>query len=227
MAQKRVRSSKRRRAFARNSPGASLRRAHTTCPHHIVGTLFHAALEEELEPGNERFDRWVEARAAAKAIRDGATLRGLQRKLAELLRRYYASDLQAEVQRATWVQREVPFTRIGAAGVVLENEVGERQGSLFAAQSSAQSFGDGRLPLRQGKIDLLFRAQDGVWHVVDFKTDHLSRQIPSSEDQKKLAHYHEQLRAYGQAVRQLVGAAPRLRLCLLDDHGVLTVKEIT
>lgn len=196
-------------------------------PPHVVGTFFHAALEEGLEPRAPRFGEWVEARAAALAIRDGATLRKLQRRLAELLTRYYASDLHAEVQRATWVQREVPFALIMPTASAPDPSASTRQESLFADQPPAPVTEDERLPLRQGIIDLLFRARDGEWHIVDFKTDHITRDLASAEVQERLARYGNQLRDYGFAVGQLVGTTPRLRLCLLDDHGLLTIKEIT
>jgi hypothetical protein len=55
-----------------------------------------------------------------------------------------------------------------------------------------------------------------VWGVLDFKTDEIRDAEAFGE---KVEAYLGQVRRYQSAVRALVGAPPRARLCFLDDRG--------
>ncbi|MFT5197273.1 MAG: ATP-dependent exoDNAse (exonuclease V) beta subunit, partial [Candidatus Promineifilaceae bacterium] len=67
----------------------------------------------------------------------------------------------------------------------------------------------------EGVIDLLFQ-KDGVWTIVDFKTD----RIRSDEDQKAtMERYAGQLERYVRAVEGLMGVRPVVLLVLLNKKG--------
>ncbi len=66
-------------------------------------------------------------------------------------------------------------------------------------------------------IDALY-LKDGRWTVVDFKTDELHRN-ETLENLLAREAYEEQIRAYGRAVKDLVGTEPRLKLCFLSIRG--------
>jgi len=71
--------------------------------------------------------------------------------------------------------------------------------------------------MERGAIDILYR-NDGGWHVLDVKTDHVeSRQQANATMREN--RYDEQLRRYGDAVQELLGATPTLRLVFLDCAG--------
>ena len=72
----------------------------------------------------------------------------------------------------------------------------------------------------EGIIDLLIE-QNGVWTIIDFKTD----QIQDADNQKRAVEgYTTQLERYKTAVERLVGARPQVKLVLLNGaDGVVTV----
>ncbi|MFW6184419.1 MAG: 3'-5' exonuclease [Chloroflexota bacterium] len=64
----------------------------------------------------------------------------------------------------------------------------------------------------QGRIDLLYRL-DGVWHVVDFKTE------PVHDLQYQVKAHRSQLERYRKAVQQILDQDPRCSICFLDYKG--------
>jgi ATP-dependent helicase/nuclease subunit A len=75
-----------------------------------------------------------------------------------------------------------------------------------------------------GIIDALFE-RDGVWTIVEFKTDEVRR--PGDLDDL-LAHedYLPQVRRYARAVRTLLDVEPRCVLCFLDVAGAVYLHEV-
>ncbi|MHB9034443.1 MAG: PD-(D/E)XK nuclease family protein, partial [Anaerolineae bacterium] len=74
-----------------------------------------------------------------------------------------------------------------------------------------------------GVFDLLYRHQ-GVWRVLDFKTDAIS----SEADRLRLvAEYSAQMNRYVSAASQLLQSAVAVRLCFLDDQGAISLLEFT
>ncbi len=76
--------------------------------------------------------------------------------------------------------------------------------------------------LDTGYIDLLFRDADG-WQIVDFKTDSLRSPL---EREAAMRQYDPQMRRYAQAALDLLGEPARVRLCFLDDNGMVSLEEI-
>ena len=80
----------------------------------------------------------------------------------------------------------------------------------------------------QGRIDLLFREDDGPnagWTLVDFKSDRLA----SEQARAALVAdegYRAQIERYAAAVEALLGVRPRCLLCLLDDRGACSVVPV-
>jgi len=106
----------------------------------------------------------------------------------KLLLRFEEHPLHAEIARAERRLHEVPYSLIAAAGCV-----------------------------ESGIIDALY-LRDGVWTIVEFKTDHVRDQaaldrLLAEED------YLAQAERYAAAVEQLLGSRPQVALCLLDYAG--------
>jgi ATP-dependent exoDNAse (exonuclease V) beta subunit len=72
-----------------------------------------------------------------------------------------------------------------------------------------------------GYIDLLYRTAAG-WQIVDFKTD-IIRNEPTRV--KLIEQYKFQMLRYEKAVNSLLGHAPTVCLCFLDDHGVVNLVQ--
>jgi hypothetical protein len=58
-----------------------------------------------------------------------------------------------------------------------------------------------------GFIDLLYRAPDGVWTVVDHKTDNVA--CDEAELRRHARIYHLQMAVYAEAISALTGGTPR------------------
>ena len=74
-----------------------------------------------------------------------------------------------------------------------------------------------------GIIDLIYLKQ-GVWTVVDFKTDEVTAASVAAHIQEK--EYDVQIQRYGGVVQKLVGVRPKLKLCMLDCDAQVQVIEI-
>ena len=70
-----------------------------------------------------------------------------------------------------------------------------------------------------GVIDVLYQV-GGEWQIVDFKTDEIRDEARLSG---KVSEYREQVARYEDAVRALVHAPARARLCFLDVRGTVRV----
>jgi ATP-dependent helicase/nuclease subunit A len=81
---------------------------------------------------------------------------------------------------------------------------------------------DGRVD--SGKIDLLVR-RDGVWTIVEFKTDEIRHRADFERLQRK-RDYAPQARRYAAAAQQLLGTRPRCLLCMLDYRRTTRVYAV-
>jgi ATP-dependent exoDNAse (exonuclease V) beta subunit len=102
----------------------------------------------------------------------------------------------------------------------LAEEMSQAQRRMHEVPYDLES--DGRY--ERGVIDAMFFAH-GEWTVVEFKTDRVRdeaqlAQLLDTED------YVPQVLRYGAAVEQLVGARPRLLLCMLNFAGRIRVEEL-
>ena len=143
------------------------------------------------------FDNWAKARAQVLGLLDAQRLGDAVRKTSLLLRRFQEHPLYAEMAAAERRLHEVPYTLMDDQG-----------------------------RLEQGIVDAIY-LQNGLWTVVDFKTD----RIEDAADFNRLAverGYREQLKRYGSAVTRLTGHQPRTVLCMLNFAGRIYLEpEIT
>jgi ATP-dependent exoDNAse (exonuclease V) beta subunit len=72
-----------------------------------------------------------------------------------------------------------------------------------------------------GKIDLLFKEENGAWNLVDWKTEWVGDD-PVGE--RGAAHF-EQMRVYSRAVERFLGELPRIWLCFLNPRVILLPVE--
>ncbi|MCA9873100.1 MAG: UvrD-helicase domain-containing protein [Anaerolineales bacterium] len=71
--------------------------------------------------------------------------------------------------------------------------------------------------METGYIDLLYQT-DGVWKLVDFKTDRIQDEAALQQILRE-KDYQQQVRRYGTAVQKLLGVSAQLELCWLDYPG--------
>jgi ATP-dependent exoDNAse (exonuclease V) beta subunit len=152
----------------------------------VVGKLVHEALAVWRFPdGAGAFDRWAEAHARSYGLTDARQLADAIAESARLLLRFQAHPLYAEMAGAARRRHEVPYSLVTT---------------------------DGRI--ENGIIDALYLC-DGLWTIVEFKTDRLADQaalerLLAEED------YLVQAERYAAAVERLLGSRPAVILCLLD-----------
>ncbi len=119
-------------------------------------------------------------------VEDLAARRVLTREQAEAVdqaavRRFLASPLASELQKADRVEREFRFSL------------------LMPGEKYFPELDGGEEVLLQGVVDL-FAVRDGGVTVVDFKTDYVTEDtLP-----EKIAHYRPQLEAYSAALERIL-----------------------
>ena len=136
----------------------------------------------------EGFERWVTAKAREYGLADQERLRDAVKETGRMLAQFKAHPLYAEMGTAEQRLHELPYSLLDDQGLV-----------------------------KQGVIDVLY-LKDGIWTVVDYKTDRLRdeavlRALPDMEK------YRQQVQSYGAAVEQLAGHKPRLILLFLNYGG--------
>lgn len=204
------------RALSYQTGEPAPRARYTRAPQAVVGSIVHAALEIGLQPDDARFDGWLQRQLDNYDLAEGAQRRNAATRASALLHRYYASDLHREVQQARVVYRELPYATLVAS------QQEQPQMSLFAGNAAPEG-----APRREnGRIDLLYQRADGRWALVDFKIDRITGRVNALKQITRDRDYLEQIRRYGRAVAAGVGEMPLLQLCLMDDHGALTVHVI-
>jgi len=78
--------------------------------------------------------------------------------------------------------------------------------------------------VESGIIDALY-LRDGIWTIVEFKTDELQNGDDSSTLLDKEG-YREQAKRYIEAAERLLGQRPRFILCMLDYAGKIELRDI-
>ena len=129
------------------------------------------------------------------SVRDGERVRLGE---VELFRR---SRLLTEMRNAKSLWREFRFNVMLPA-------------SLFATDDEAKRLYENESVLVQGVIDCLYEDESGEYHLVDYKTDRLTREELDNPElaRKKLKDAHGlQLYYYGEAVKRIFGKAPVTR----------------
>jgi ATP-dependent exoDNAse (exonuclease V) beta subunit len=81
------------------------------------------------------------------------------------------------------------------------------------------------LPGDSGVIDLLYRRSDGVWTIVDFKTDEV-RSIDEMRATIEREQYAEQMQRYSAALTPQIGQRPRGRLVFLRVKNEVQVQDL-
>jgi len=145
---------------------------------------------------NDRFAEWAEARAREYGITDRQQLRHASRESQRLLARFQAHPLFQEMDGATRRLHEVPY-------------------SIPAPDGDTEN----------GIMDALYM-RDGVWTIVEFKTDAVRNQ---TEFERILdeTDYLIQTQRYVNAAEQLLGQRPRALLCMLNYSGTVSAVEYT
>jgi ATP-dependent helicase/nuclease subunit A len=67
--------------------------------------------------------------------------------------------------------------------------------------------------LVHGSVDLLYQDGDGVWHIIDWKTEYLDGQ-----EHEQLPTHRQQLALYVSAVQRQLAVTPQAQLCFLNPH---------
>jgi ATP-dependent helicase/nuclease subunit A len=138
-------------------------------PSWVVGKLVHLALEHWVFPGDEGtdFHAWAASQARGWGLTDEAAVQDAVRRAGDMLTRFQASPLHADMIAAERRLHEVPYSRLSEDGT-----------------------------LESGAIDALYRS-DGRWVLVEFKTDrvagraHLERTLEREDHVQQVARYVE------------------------------------
>jgi ATP-dependent helicase/nuclease subunit A len=166
-------------------------------PAWVVGQIVHGALERWLFPDSEpgepgSFWAWAGAEASGCGVTDAREAQNAMGRAAKILTRFQGTGLYEQMDRATRIYRELPYS--------LDLEEGM---------------------LANGVIDALFES-DGSWWLVEFKTDrlrdgaHLDRMLKDRRND-----YIRQMGTYLDAVERLLGWRPNPVLCFLDCGGTV------
>lgn len=191
----------------------------------VVGVLFHAALQFAHRPDHAAFAVWLAHQLDKQDIADAGERKRIGNRVTALLKRYYVSALQREIANASVVLHETPFITLATQGATA-NHADARQMDMFASLPPQ----DASAPPRgrtNGYMDLVYRRPNGRWAIVDFKVDRITGKMDSLRFLAERPKYLQQLRDYRAAFSTLTGEDADMLLCLLDDHGVLQVHEIT
>lgn len=158
-----------------------------------TGTLIHDALrygyDVLIETDKTRAMALIRAMAWENGITQADDLDKAVDTVIGALMRYRHSDLCRELEQTQAIYRELPF-------------VYKRDGNVI-----------------HGVIDLLYRGTDGVWTVVDYKTD----KVDVENLRAHARTYHLQMAVYAEAVEAQTGREPRVMLVFLrhPDKPVL------
>ncbi len=166
-------------------------------PGWVVGIILHEALAAwRFGQATAAFDAWARARVRTFGVLDDVRIRNAVQRVQTLLHRFQNHPLHAEIEAAAQRFHELPYYR---------------SGEVHAA----------RLPT----IDLLYQDASGAWTVVLFKSDRAPR-AAGVEQWERWPQYCDEARRDGAAVETLLGARPRLLLCLLDAADEVAVIPI-
>lgn len=180
-------------------------------PARINGSLVHDALAAWRLPGDGHFEDWVRARAYHYGLVAREQQQAALARVRELLSRFTALPLYAQLQD-TVRHHELPYYK--------------------EEQVIIDEFPESDSP-RTRYIDLLYRAGDDRWAILDFKTDHFGDHLdtPGLLQWAAEKEYDAQVASYARAVRHLLNLTytPHAFLCLLDcmdPHGQRVARVI-
>ena len=169
----------------RGGGGESAKRGIAT--HKVLQFCSFDALEKNTD---EELKRLVEAEFISKE--DGERVRAGE------LRAFVRSDLFREIKSAKSLHRELRFNVFFDA-------------SEFTTEAEKKKLLENEKILVQGVIDCLIEDADGNLHLIDYKTDRLTREELSDTSlaEARLRESHtRQLSYYKEAVTQIFGKAP-------------------
>jgi ATP-dependent helicase/nuclease subunit A len=158
-------------------------------PKWLIGRVVHHALADWQVLSLPR--RELESRLELYARREGAGPGGALRHAVatsrRMLERLRGSALYEEIASARKCYGELPFTMETAQG------------------------------LRHGKIDLLYQDGDGVWRLIDWKTEW----SPAEMLLVRAQEHQLQVAVYALAAERLLGVQPAASVCFLDPELIL------
>lgn len=131
-----------------------------------TGTLYHKCMELLDFDNPQNADVLLRQAADLLDIEAGAGLEALAAELSKMLASLAENELWAELKSATQVRRELDFVLQCPPAIV------------------------------RGQIDLAYKDQAGMWHIVDYKSDRVE---PGPQVAERAAHYELQLLLYAQA----------------------------
>ena len=135
------------------------------------------------------FADWVNARARNYGLTDYSHLTDCRARVRRMLDRFQGHELCSRIDHSDEHWHEMPYTYV---------RTGSNQ-------------------LDMGRIDCLFRSGN-EWTIVDFKSDYVSGKTNPVQWTLDMG-YGQQLDRYVEAVKKLMGCAPRACICLLDFSG--------
>lgn len=175
------------KSLPQGSLGAGVQGAAAT-----VGSIVHKALEiwnyrDEIEVILEQLERG-DGRGIPEEFQ-GHTGEILK-EARDVLKAFVRSEAYAELRDATILGREVPFIMPWSTPV-------------SALSPGGRGEGEGENCLMEGRIDLLYEKDGGLW-VADYKTDRTTEAAIT----ERIEVYRLQAHVYAEAVRQSFGRAP-------------------
>ncbi|MBE0408232.1 MAG: UvrD-helicase domain-containing protein [Anaerolineales bacterium] len=155
-------------------------------PAYVIGRMVHKALADWgcLSKPPQELHSLLESLARKEGIWKTSTIAEAVESSYRMLSKLTRDALFAEIDAASERFAELPFLLKTEGGVV------------------------------EGVIDLLYRASDGVWKLIDWKTEYMREDIL-----EQFSREHElQLGWYGRAVKEITGVTPQVYLCYLNPN---------
>lgn len=162
-------------------------------PAYIVGEISHRALQRWRFPHNTpNLDTILERYARERGLSDENEIDDAVRQARGILARFANSELFQEMTNASTRYQELPF-------------VISRQGRIV-----------------HGSMDAVYQRADGIWRVVDFKTDRLPK---DDAHLYTLEHYAVQLALYLEAVKMQFDAPSQICACYIRENRIVVLTE--
>ncbi|MFU8773701.1 MAG: 3'-5' exonuclease, partial [Anaerolineales bacterium] len=162
-------------------------------PAYVIGRIVHKALADWncLSKPPQELHSLLESLARKEGIWKTSIITEAVGRSYRMLSKLTRDALFAEIDAASERFAELPFLLKTEGGVI------------------------------EGVIDLLYRASDGVWKLIDWKTEWVNQQRLDELSRE----YHMQLDLYTQAVERFMGERPRVYLYFLNPE--VRVVELT
>ncbi len=164
-------------------------------PSWVVGTLVHRSIELERFPEDPHFDAWFRSSARGLGLSDEGMLRNALMRARRTLEQLSESEIWRQIVSADQRIHEIPY--------------------VFNTPEGC---------LERGAIDLAWQ-KDGVWQLVDFKTDRVNtRDEMLARIEEK--HYRRQVQRYIRAMEVLRGVTPTAWICFLNVGGRVELEQV-